>query len=643
MRIKKLMIVLTLTILLLLMTAAYHSCFHFAQFYYDDTVNIFNTYVAQTKFSVTNITQALKCTVGGHRPLSYLTFYLNYLACADNANGYFIINFFIHCLTTIGIYILIKNYLHSTNIALFTVALWALSPVNFFSTAYIVQRMTQLMTLFGIISLIFLKYYIEKQRFKYWIISFFFVILSILSKENGILFLPLILFPFIKKERIIKHLKYLIPSTIIFFLISTSIVFNSGYKYIGITPFQRLLTESRVFFFYLETLLLPTKDKLYLYVNIIPSNSIISPISTLYSSIAILIILLLITCLYRKNKTTSVLILLFFYFQILEATTIPLRIIFFHRMYLPSIFLFSFLSYYIDKYIKHKSYKFIFVISLVLFFFFNTLNLSSIWVSKSLYLKENLRVFPNHGDLLSANAYQEEKIGNIRNALELSKKAHKLNPYNQGLTCNIIIYMTNLGLLDDALSFSKQITITSKIKGLLARIYFLKNQNEKALLLYEEALRETQDFKITLSYLHFLEKNEMFNKIIAFTKAHPYQNKFQNNKIKLYQINALIKTSQVSEAKQQLLSIPNCFEKNILEVKLNIKIKEYQKALSLLNELNTNQYKINEKLTITLLKLKCYLILEQRGKAIEFLDKAIIENPLLSDILSKQKANIIKK
>jgi len=110
------------------------------------------------------------------RPLSYLTFSLNYLLNGASPAGYHLVNIGIHMLNACLVYLLIlvtareqlhhsvnpvRNRLtddHSRLLAFFVAALFAVHPVMTNAVTYITQRMTSLATLFYLLTIVLYAY-----------------------------------------------------------------------------------------------------------------------------------------------------------------------------------------------------------------------------------------------------------------------------------------------------------------------------------------------------------------------------------------------------------------------------------------------------------------------------------------------------
>ena len=103
---------------------------------------------------------------------------------------------------------------------------------------------------------------------------------------------------------------------------------------------ERLLTEPRIIIYYLSEIFYPMASRLSLVHDIKISTSFFKPWTTIPAILAI--ISLLGIGLSQAIKRPIIAFAIFFYFinHIIESTILPLELIFEHRNYLPSFFLF---------------------------------------------------------------------------------------------------------------------------------------------------------------------------------------------------------------------------------------------------------------------------------------------------------------
>ena len=103
---------------------------------------------------------------------------------------------------------------------------------------------------------------------------------------------------------------------------------------------ERLLTEARIVPYYLSLIFYPLPQRLSMAHDIALSHSLFRPISTFFSILLIASLLFISVRRLQRNPIFSFAILFFFLNQLIESTVIPLELIFEHRNYLPSLFIF---------------------------------------------------------------------------------------------------------------------------------------------------------------------------------------------------------------------------------------------------------------------------------------------------------------
>ncbi len=114
----------------------------------------------------------------------------------------------------------------------------------------------------------------------------------------------------------------------------------NGYQSRTFSLCERLLTQSRILVFYLSQIFYPIADRLSLDHDIVISTGLFSPWSTFFSVLLILGLISLAIWQINKHPLLSFAILFFFLNHIIESSVIALELIFEHRNYLPSFFLF---------------------------------------------------------------------------------------------------------------------------------------------------------------------------------------------------------------------------------------------------------------------------------------------------------------
>ena len=237
-------------------------------------------------------------------------------------------------------------------LALCGLSLWLLHPMNVSTTLYVIQRMTQLMTLFALVAmLLFCQGRVALQQgqsrgFVYLLLCLFpFGLLSLLSKENGVLLLLGIviteqtLFQDWPRQR---QFTWWYRCAVLLPLVLAAAyfvwTFASRYEDFSFRPFgpvERLLTECRILLLYLWGILFPpSTDFGLVHDDIRLSTGMFQPLTTLPSLLLIIGVNLLAWWQRRKQPVLALGVFWFFGMHLLESTILPLELYFEHRNYL---------------------------------------------------------------------------------------------------------------------------------------------------------------------------------------------------------------------------------------------------------------------------------------------------------------------
>ena len=298
------------------------------------------------------------------RPLSLLSFALQYQSWPHNAFAFKAVNLFIHMLNaTLVFFILRKLSGHLkfsgteiTIVSCSVTALWLLHPMQLTTTLYVIQRMTELsafFTLSGILLYLHCRPFVMQDTLSIkGIISglciYIFLLLAVLCKENGIL-LPLFiliiettLYGQDKYGRAGKIWAWIFLGVPLLLLCLYFIINLDGllavYKYRTFTVYERLLTETVILFDYLYKILLPHPSAFTLFHDDFPiSTGIFHPPVTFLSICSLAVLL---TVVFVKRVNWPIISFGIFWFiggHLLESSFLGLELYFEHRNYLPSM------------------------------------------------------------------------------------------------------------------------------------------------------------------------------------------------------------------------------------------------------------------------------------------------------------------
>ena len=412
-----------------------------------------------------------------YRPFSRLTFAVNWYFSKSDVTGYHIVNIAIHLMNAWILFLTvlvllrtpaIRDRYHGSEhfIALLTAVLWAINPIQTQAVTYIVQRMATMAAMFYLLSLFL---YIKGRTVNSRLIrSFFFFgcflsfLVGLASKEN-VMILPIALvlvemtfFQDLSQAKTKRNMFWITVGGGIFIIVLGPLLFLrgnplsiilEGYENRFFSPMQRLMTEPRVLIFYLSQIFYPVPTRLCIEHNVTISTSIFNPWNTLPSIAFVLSLIAFGLWQIRKMPVLSFAILFFFLNHSIESTVLDLELIFEHRNYLPSLFIFLPVSIGIKRMLDYYCVKKLFMFyTLVSFFILLFIGLGSgtyirnmAWATERSLWEDATEKSPGMSRPVHNLALTYERLGQPNTALKLNAKAltltmhrrsHKALPYN---------------------------------------------------------------------------------------------------------------------------------------------------------------------------------------------------------------------
>jgi len=459
-------------------------------FLFDDIIRIpDNPDVRMTKITFNKIRNAAFGEYSAsNRPIGNITFALNYYFHQYNLTGYHVVNIIIHILNSIFLYLFIKTTLsistqysanalaiesHSPSFIAFCAALiWLANPIHTQSVTYVVQRLNSMAAMFYILSfLLYVKGRVRQRRcatlnpqsktncspknrkigksFRLLAFTFYFSgavvawMLALGSKQNAAM-LPFFIFLYewysfqnLDWYWFKRHFKYVFVVVILFCLIGLiymgfnplkKIASSPSYARNNFTFIERVLTQPRVVVYYLSLLFFPHPSRLNLDYDFRLSHSLIDPVTTLFSILAIIGIIGLAVYIARKERLLSFCILWFFGNLVIESSVIPLAIIYEHRTYLPSMLVSLLIVVLGYRYIKPKWIGVAIMCAVIGLFSFWTYHRNNVWGNDVTFWRDCVNKSPQkarpHSNLGLALANQ----GKRTEAIEQYSEALRISP-----------------------------------------------------------------------------------------------------------------------------------------------------------------------------------------------------------------------
>ena len=509
----------TFALLSCLILVAYSNTFH-SSWHFDDKPNIVNNYhlhlndlqpesIVRTFF--TNPRNPFHIGDKMYRPIPCLTFALNWYFGRDDVFGYHIVNIIIHIFTAFFLFLTILNLFKTPNlkdkfkenehlIALLASILWAVNPVQTQAVTYIVQRMAQMAAMFYILGIYsYIKGRIGNsllERSAWFVWCLFCFLFAVGSKENAVMLpmaLVLVEITFFqdlslqKTRRLFLWIAAGISVSVfllgsLFFLRESPFSFLNGYAHRPFSLAERLLTEPIIVIYYLTQIFYPVPNRLSIEHDVIISSCFFKPWTTIPSILIIVSLIGFGLLQIRKRPLLSFTILFFFLNHIIESTIIPLELVFEHRNYLPSLFLFLPVSYGFNRMLVFYAKKNNFMSAVMVTF----ITLLVVCLCSSTFIRN--RAWANKKTLWADAMIKAPKSARPMNVLAIDLA------WGDNVTQDR--YEIALALFEKSLALYKsRNSLEADIIGNMASIYYNnKHEYKKAVQLYKKALKIDPDY-----------------------------------------------------------------------------------------------------------------------------------------------------
>ncbi len=396
------------------------------------------------------------------RPLSYLSLALNWYIGNHQVIGYHIVNIIIHILTSGFLYLFLLSALKTprfagrfqgdeSNIALLASVLWAIHPIQTQAITYIIQRMASQSAMFYILGLFFYiqgRFQTDKwPRWAFFSGTLLCMLLAVGSKENTITFplsiglVEIILFQsFSSPENRKTCIQIVTAVTVATLTLAILMLFAmlpdplstfqtlSGKRSFSLT--ERLMTEPRIVLNYLVQIFYPLLNRFSIEHPITISTSLVEPITTLLSLLSITGLLVFGLLRIHRFPALSLAILFYFLNQVVESSFISLELVFEHRNYLPSLFIFLPVAIGVVqglRYFQRENKQVMFFLSssvltlLLMVIGMTTFTRNGIWSSEKTLWEDAIEKSPLSARPWGSLAHYYSSTGYYDKALELYK------------------------------------------------------------------------------------------------------------------------------------------------------------------------------------------------------------------------------
>ncbi len=472
---------------LLILTAAVLLCYSNTltnPFIFDDIPNILeNKHIRLDRINFDTLLEAAFGSPSQRRPLSNLSFALNYYFSGYWVQAYRIVNILIHIVTGILLYYVIKSALQASwnragkwrvapvnptsgcqdgktlgrtpILPFMTAFVWVVHPLQIQSVTYLVQRMNALAAMFFLLAFfLFITADTVRQTHKkvmLYALCGISGVAALASKEIAatLPFCLLLYRWFFVLDLKWQHIKRELLALILVFaiLVVLTIFFlgshpweaiQAGYSTRQFTMPQRVLTEFRVIVFYVSLFLFPHPSRLNLDHHFLVSKSLTEPITTILALTLIIGTVVFTAGLSRKFRVVSFCILWYLGNLLLESSVIGLEIIFEHRNYLPSMSLAFLLVWHLCTRFKSRRVLLILLCGIVTVFSLWTYQRNRIWWDDLTLWRDCAQKSQAKARPVNKLGAALERRGRLQEALHCYMRANQVDPmallpyYNKG-------------------------------------------------------------------------------------------------------------------------------------------------------------------------------------------------------------------
>jgi protein O-mannosyl-transferase len=380
-----------------------------------------------------------------YRPLTALYFSIEYILFKDNSFYYHLFQLILHISSAALLFLLFKKFLNKT-LSLLICIIFLVHPIQVESVSFIAASNSPLSFVFGITGL--LLCWREKIHLKHILLAFIFILISILIKEAGILFIfILLLYRLIFNKR--ESLKYFIGGliTIVIYLV---IRFGIGKVYLQspvLAPIARLPLDERlinipaIIVYYLKTFFAPVNLAIdqFWFIKKIDIDSFYAP---LFIVIFSLLVLILAGIYILKTDKKMFKIFLFFLIWFIAGLFLyiqifPLDMTVADRwFYFPIVGLLGILGVFLYTLIipfeKIRVLVYVLIIIFIILLSGRTIIRNSNWIdNKTLYTHDS-QVLENF-DIENSLGNEYVSLNNYNEALKHFSKSAMLLPYETNL------------------------------------------------------------------------------------------------------------------------------------------------------------------------------------------------------------------
>lgn len=366
-----------------------------------------------------------------YRPLTTITYAVDYCFWKLDPVGYHLSNIFYHFLTVVVVYLVSFLLVKDKEVSFIISLLFALHPIHTEAVSWVKGRADVLATMFGLISFYFyiLSTQDAKNFNKHLTFSFLFFVLALFSKESALsFFLIIIIYDFIfLKKFFIKNYFYFGSISVLYIILRKLVIGSvAPCGWWGGSWYYTYLTMTKVFTEYFRLLILPINLCADYVVNLSYGLD-----TKVIASLFVIILLIVFVFLYAKRYPIVSFSILFVFAGLIPVSNIiPIEVLLAERfLYLSSFGFCLLLGWSLYFYFSKRKILLYIILFLILTpYVVLTYQRNKDWKDEFSLWQKTVKQMPDNFRAHNNLAMEYEKMGDFTNALYHYHKALTLMP-----------------------------------------------------------------------------------------------------------------------------------------------------------------------------------------------------------------------
>jgi protein O-mannosyl-transferase len=445
-----------------------------------------------------------------YRPISNLTYFLDFYLFQAKPYGSHLINILIHCVNSVLVFWIVYQIFSSSALGVFAGLLFSLHPIQSEAVAVMSYRADIVAAMFVLFSFYFwIKFkqngYVGKRYYAGSLVMF---LLALFSKESAFM-LPVVVVLFDQilarpnaglRQRGIFYIGFILVLMLHVYLYF--VVFPNAslfFHWLGGSFVNHCLIMGYIWYTYLMNILLPWTVKLTPGLYCPPAPALASLV-TIEIALALTLLITGILVLWRNYKECAFFVLWYIIFYLPVSNLLPIANPMACRfMYLPSIGILIVLAFFLHKAFKSdllkkysRNLSGIFHVAVIMVCLIRTLFLNGVWKNDFNVGWEWVRSYPTFGRGYALLGKEYYNAGHFEKAKEYFEKSVLLGDTMPREVLSLAECYMQLGKFQEAKSLLKQIIIKNPDYAdpflRLGSIYYLEKNDSQAQKMLEKAL-----------------------------------------------------------------------------------------------------------------------------------------------------------